>query len=290
MEEEYIRNYGIISRKLNSKEKKELDRVKLNNLLKPPKKEKGLQAPKFLPKPKDIDHQADLLFLPQDEDGSKYCLVVVDVGTRLVDAEPLKNKSQSTINNAIKKIYDRGILSKPKRITTDAGTEFNGLQKALGIGVRRALPQRHRQVAIVEAMNKKIGRAVFIAQYARELVRDTIDTNWVKDLPHIIKLLNKKQIEKNKKTKPDPRRTIDSPPTYIPKNILEVGQKVHRILDGPRSLQGQKLSGNFRHTDIRFNPKPDVIESIVLTPGQPLMYRLKGINNTLYTEGQLRPA
>lgn len=36
-------------------------------------------------------HQADLLFLPNDK-CHKYALVVVDIGSKLVDAQPLKSK------------------------------------------------------------------------------------------------------------------------------------------------------------------------------------------------------
>lgn len=44
----------------------------------------------------DAVHQADVLFLPND-DGYKYLLVVVDVATRLTDAYPMKFKNQQSV-------------------------------------------------------------------------------------------------------------------------------------------------------------------------------------------------
>ena len=44
-------------------------------------------------------YQADLLFLPNDE-GYKYALVVVDIGSGLCDAEPLKSKKTTEVKSA----------------------------------------------------------------------------------------------------------------------------------------------------------------------------------------------
>ena len=50
-----------------------------------------------------ICHQADILFLPSDR-GYKYLLVVVDISTRLIDAEQLKDKNASSVVKGFKKI------------------------------------------------------------------------------------------------------------------------------------------------------------------------------------------
>ena len=62
-------------------------------LMKKPKADKkGSTMPHFTTNlPKDDRHQADTLYLPNDNQ-YKYALVVVDVGTRMIDAEPLKNR------------------------------------------------------------------------------------------------------------------------------------------------------------------------------------------------------
>ena len=85
----------------------------LDNLYKKPKLDKGLNRPRFQPRPANLIHQADLLYLPND-DGYKYALVVVDVGTRKTDAEPIKSHSASDVVAAFKKIYKRKILKLPK--------------------------------------------------------------------------------------------------------------------------------------------------------------------------------
>ena len=75
----------------------------LDNLLLKPTKDKGIDAPHF-PEFKDgYYHQADLLFLPSDDD-YKYCLVVVDVGSKIVDARPLKSKESKEIVK-LSKVY-----------------------------------------------------------------------------------------------------------------------------------------------------------------------------------------
>jgi hypothetical protein len=61
----------------------------LTNLIKPPK-EKKKSMPTTTASEKFATEQVDTLFLPNDN-GFKYCLVVVDIATRLMDAEPMKN-------------------------------------------------------------------------------------------------------------------------------------------------------------------------------------------------------
>ncbi|EGG22990.1 hypothetical protein DFA_05120 [Cavenderia fasciculata] len=64
------------------------------------------------------------VILPNDN-GFKYALVVVDLASRLTDAEPLQNKTAKEVRDAFIKIYKRGIL-KPNIIQMDPGTEFKG--------------------------------------------------------------------------------------------------------------------------------------------------------------------
>ena len=82
----------------------------INNLLKVPKREDSINAPHIQNDTKDAIHQADLLFLP-DDDGYKYTLVVIDLATSTLDAEPLKNKESKTVGKALKKIYKRKFLN-----------------------------------------------------------------------------------------------------------------------------------------------------------------------------------
>ena len=102
--------------------KKKLQEHVLYQLFKKPKNDDI--APEIISpvdhKPNQI-HQADLLYLPAD-DGYMYGLTVVDTGSRLTDCEPIKDKKALTTLNAIKKIYDRGIIKLPEiSLEVDSG-------------------------------------------------------------------------------------------------------------------------------------------------------------------------
>jgi hypothetical protein len=130
------------------------------NLMKVPKKDKGDNMPTiYNPFPNTV-HQADLLTLPTDK-GFKYLLVVVDVSTHKLDAEPLKKKTNDKVLDGFIKIYSRKILKLPKRLEVDSGSEFKGVVnqyfKNNEIAVRRGKPGRHRQQAMVERYNQIIG-------------------------------------------------------------------------------------------------------------------------------------
>ena len=64
---------------------------------------------------KDTYHSMDVLYLTHDGD-YKYLLVIVDVATRAVDAEPLKSRDSDTVYKAFKKIYASN--RKPKYLNT----------------------------------------------------------------------------------------------------------------------------------------------------------------------------
>ena len=78
----------------------------VKNLTKTPLKEPNKVMPHTNAPVENATQQADLLFLPND-DGYKYCLVVVDIATRKVDAEPLKTKESKEVKQALQKIYKR---------------------------------------------------------------------------------------------------------------------------------------------------------------------------------------
>ena len=80
----------------NIKNKKFLEKQELHNLYKKPKKDKGVNMPHIHSNEINTVQQADILYLPNDN-GYKYCLVVVDIGSRLTDAVPLKNKSAEDV-------------------------------------------------------------------------------------------------------------------------------------------------------------------------------------------------
>ena len=105
----FYKDFGL----LKKPDKKRLNKQELYLLYKRPQRDKGANAPSYNNTySKDVDHQADLLFLPNDN-GYRYALVVTDLATRLSDAEPLKSKDTHKVAKGFERIYNRKILDKP---------------------------------------------------------------------------------------------------------------------------------------------------------------------------------
>jgi hypothetical protein len=250
-----------------------------------------------------LQHQLDMLELPNDK-GFKYCLVVVDVGSRVVDAEPMKGKSANDVLQACEKIYDRGILTPPRMMSVDAGSEFKGAFKKFyekqGVVFKVAIPNRHRQQGVVESANNKIGTLLHKLMTAMEMITLEHSTEWKPFLRPIIEYLNDqtdiKNIAENKKDYDvDNDETVHKFRQYIPQNgfseILDIGQKVRVKYqkDDPRSYHGDdKLFGNLRSGDIKFNPDVMEITDVSVYPDQPVFYELDHKKGVLYTAQQLQ--
>eukprot|EP00729_Bicosta_minor_P010919 gene10919-6890_t len=179
---------------------------KTTNLTKTPGRD--IERPHEYVAAPDAVHQADVLFLPND-DGYKYLLVVVDVATRLTDAYPMKFKNQQSVIAGFTKIYSRPlppkkrkgnplkerILSKPIAMQTDDGAEFTGKEprqyfKDNGIALRVGKPGRSRQQAMVETRNGMINRFITARQNEEEGTTGEYATGWMEDIPLIVQLLN----------------------------------------------------------------------------------------------------
>ena len=243
-------------------------------------------------------HQADLLFLP-DDDGYKYALVVVDDATRITDAEPIKAKTAADVLEGLKTIYQRSILKLPKKIEVDPGTEFKGVVakwfEDQHILVRVGKTGRHRMQALVERRNQIIGTAIHKRQAAEELLTGEPAKEWIDDLPKIIKAMNKKT--KGQKLEKLANKLPDEPtcePKSDARHLLTQGDKVRVILERPEAVQGEKLHGKFRSSDIRWSEKPRTIRLVLLKPKQPPMYLLDGpsgphkVELVAYTKAQLQ--
>lgn len=137
-----------------------------------------LPAPKYIPRPHwvvnepNYIHQADLLFLPSDNK-NKYALVIVDIATRYLDAEPLTIKYSSKAAKAFKKIYSRKkALKFPHTSIVDPGKEFMGdvttLMNKHSVHIQRSEAKNHREKSIVERANRTLSEKLFSHQYAQE--------------------------------------------------------------------------------------------------------------------------
>jgi hypothetical protein len=135
------------------------------NLKKPIKYKKNKASyPSSLYKPNFI-HQIDLLFLPYNEDNQhRYASdsVVIDMSSRLIDAEASETKNSKSVTEAIKKIYKRGLSKQPTQIDSDSGSEFKGefesYLKQKNIKHKVALPNKHskllsQKMQIIESLN-----------------------------------------------------------------------------------------------------------------------------------------
>ncbi len=273
----------------------------ISNLYKKPIKDKGVNAPKYPEFKDDYFHQADLLFLPND-DGYKYALTVVDVGSRKIDARALKSKKANDIIKAFKSIYSGDIIKPPTAVIgVDSGSEFKGdvekyFKDTLNVAVKRAIPGRHRQVAIIERKNRDIGRKLFKIMTEEELITGEESTTWVESLPNVVKDINeyteeKKTLKPKKEVKIENLKVLCKGDACKP---LEQGTLVRVALDVPKNnVTGKRLDNKFRETDVRYDLKPRTVMKTLMSPGSPIMYLLddgKGGTdyNTAYTKSQLQ--
>jgi hypothetical protein len=285
-------NIAEFYKNLKEKKKDGTGQHLIKNLTTPQKKEDKYPSISRNILQKDYFQEADLLYLPTDKFGYKYCLVVVDVYDRKCDAEPLKHKTASSIVKAFQKIYSRKILKIPKVIQFDQGTEFKNETKTYfnenNASVKYTLANRHRQNALVERKNKEIGSTIMKFQNAQEILKKKTVKGWVADLPELIQIIN----EYAPKRKPLTGHILYS---KFSNDILPLHEHVRTVLDYPISASNNKRIGqNFRSGDIRWNDKDRTIEKIILNPDQPVMYQLNGTgkdgidNNVAYTKQQLQ--
>ena len=264
---------------------------KLRNLMKIPKKEKGKNRPTIQNFEKNSIHQADLLFLPND-DGYKYALVVVDTSTGMCDARPLKTKQNKEVLKAFKAIYRGKYLKIPfSRIGVDSGSEFKGVVRKYfednGAFMKVGRTGRHRQVAMAESLNKIIGRSLHARMNAEQIRTGEISREWVEFLPKVIQVIN----EYRKKRKMKSGKYKDPKCEGKSCEILPIGTRVRVILEEPieAGVERKKLHGKFRAGDIRWENKIRKIEDHILIPNQPPMYKISGIEKVQgYTREQLQ--
>jgi hypothetical protein len=260
----------------------------VKNLLKTPTKEPRDIMPHTNAPIENASHQVDLLFLP-DDDGYKYLLVVVDIATRKVDAEPLKTKQAKDATKAMEKIYKRGILKTPLRLEVDSGKEFLGeFSKYFSrmLDVVKKIVGRHRQQSVVETKNFQIGKILNTRMLVEEINnKGVVSRSWRDIVPKVVKLLNKYFAHNPEEIGiDDPIKT-----NKFSSTILPVGTKVRYQLDNPvEYVNEKKLTGKFRSGDIRWSKTVHTITSFYLRPAQPPMYQLDDDTRVAYTKYQLQ--
>ena len=261
---------------------------KIDNLLKVPKKDRGLNVAHTQAPIRDGVHQADLLFLPHDKK-YKYALVVVDVATSHMDAEPLKTKDANEVRDALIKIYKRRYLKTPYRLEVDAGTEFKKSFRTYfndELILRVKEPGRHRQQSVVETMNGTIAKLLFMRMYEIEEATGQVNSEWVEFLPQVVKEINKYLSHKAMNIDASEKKNL-SKASGVAREILPIGTKVRVQLDNPiENITNKKLTGKFRKTDFRWKKKEDEITNVYLNPAKPPMYEVDGNDNVAYTRNK----
>jgi hypothetical protein len=239
------------------------------------------------------NQMADLLFLPHTN-GYKYALVVVDLATNKFDLQQLKEKTAPAVLAALKVIYSRKYVKKPyASLQTDAGTEFGGVfHKWLydeSIDHKKALPNRHTQMANVESLNKQLG--TLIMGYLNKLEEESgdVETDWLPVLSQIREKLNEhRAIDLTKVDYPNDKVFFDPNAAGEPK--FGINDVVVQKLDWPEDALGRKQpTAKFRAGDYRFSRVPKKIVKIFYMNDRPFYrYGLEGMNNVSYTESQLK--
>lgn len=230
-------------------------------------------------------HQADLLFLPHDtvkQKKYKYALVVVDIASRYIDAEPLTSKYSREVSKAFEKIYSRR-LKWPKTIIIDPGTEFMGdvtkIMKDKSIIIQRSEANNHRAQALVERANRTIAEKLFSHQYAKKMIMENNERSreWVERLPAVIRSINsgvkritgKSPIEGIKLKEVNENHVNYKRPVGLEEQRLPAGVKV-RYLYASGELEG----GNKRATDPVWSLGIYDITRAVVSASQPVLYYL----------------
>jgi hypothetical protein len=246
------------------------------------------------------NQQLDLLYLPTTKFGYKYLLTAVDLATNACDFEPIKSKTPVSILNAYKEMNQRKYIRLAKvTITTDSGSEFKGVFNDYlvehNIFHRVTLPDRHKQTANVENLNKQLAR--LINGYLNKVEEKTQITskNWLPILYKIRDSINKIKIIKT----PKDINSYEYPvidginsKNKIVNPKFKVGDDVYYKSEIPLDALGNKQSTKqFREGDRRYNLHPKTIKKVLMYPS-PIFYRyvLDGLPNVSYVESELRKA
>lgn len=233
------------------------------------------------------NYGSDLLFMPEDKQGNKYCLVVVDLATDQFDIEPIKNKEAETVLTAFKKMFKRPFIHKPYvSVRTDAGSEFQGaFHKYLwneNVLHSVALPNRHSQNANAENLNKQLGRVFAGYLNMKELETKKVYREWTDILSDVRTVLNEYRKKQNKGWE---TREYASPSIRPAK--FDVGNMVHYRLDAPQNALGHpQPTKQFREGDFRYSPIAEKVTQVLAYP-MGSRYILNDRRNVSYTENQL---
>lgn len=243
-----------------------------------------------IPLKEDYNFMADLLELPETKKKYKYLLSVVDLASDEFDIEPLRTKQPKEILEAFKTMLKRKHINLPyASIRTDKGSEFKGtFTKFLndkGILHKNNLPNRHKQMANVEALNKQLARLFNGYMNGKEKQLGKVYKEWT-DIINIVRTdLNEFRKKQYDFVVPD--STYNFATAGDPK--FKLGDIVHYKLDWAENALGNKQpTPNFRVGDFRFSAVPKKIVNVAIFNDEPY-YRfiLDGMPNVSFSKYEL---
>jgi hypothetical protein len=235
--------------------------------------------------------QADLTYWPTAPGNLRYVLTIVDIVSRAIDAQAIRNKDQTSVKNAFTKIFSRNRV-KPnfKILQVDPGAEFlNEEIKSYfhekNISIRYGRTGRHNQQAIVEYYQGVVGKVLNTKMSLKELETNKRNISWVKELEQVIAELNKKY-----KREPKPlSHHLQGPKISRHKTMLRIGQDVHYKLEEPRNIvTNEKFHGRFRHGELRFSKNPAKIVNILHTANSYPRYVIAGFPKMSFSRDELK--
>lgn len=273
-----------------------LDKLKVDETFTKPKivKQKKFNKVKNnIPLIEDYNFMADLVEMPETKNNYKYLFVMVDLATDEFDIEPLKTKTPQEVVNAMLKMFKRKYISKPyASIATDGGSEFKGVfHKWLydnNIFHKESMPNRHTQMANVEALNGQLVRLFNGYMNMKEEKTNKPYKNWDDIIDFVRKELNK---VRKKKLKPYDINNYPLP-DITKTNKFNVGDIVNYKLDWAENALGNKQpTPNFRIGDYKFSRIPKKIVSVLYFNDEPYYrYLLEGMPKVSFSEFQLMKA
>jgi transposase InsO family protein len=137
----------------------------------------------------DDQWQIDLFFLPDLGGEKRIALLVIDLASRFVWVEPIRNKSGPEVSYAMRKILERANPRKPIKIQGDDGTEFfnkhfKQLMKEYDINLFST--RSDLKAAIAERVIRTIKEKIY-----RALDNDVkLGNNWIQILKPVVSSYN----------------------------------------------------------------------------------------------------
>lgn len=248
-------------------------------LYKQPKKQK-LFGKNYLPE-SGFHHQIDILYLPNDN-GFKYLLNVIDLFDSRCDAIALKQQGMENLVQALQHLYDNSMnIVKPKLIQADQqfnNNYFKDWCNENDINYKFSDTNNHLAMSHVERLNKTLGTWLHQLQVEKEAQTGEVNTEWRKDYPKLIEIINNKN--KTKKRKPfNDNIKLNNTNNSLIMNGTDVRLAIPK--DEPQNYFGQRLKGTLRSGDIKWSREIYQVISVIFIPSNPPLYKLRKANGKI---------